>query len=166
MSLFSGAEKAVLALTWVQPEGLSGTKKGLPQQGGSLPADGLGLERQPVGELPAPQPPPNLQSGNQVLQVNLCLPLCVCLYLALCVYLTHTSCGFSLSLETLIQTLSCPEEVWLQPHWSVKPRNIRLLIAFFCACVGSGLIIIIIFDCAGSLLLLGLFSSCSERGLL
>ena len=96
MSLFSGAEKAVLALTWVQPEGLSGTKKGLPQQGGSLPADGLGLERQPVGELPAPQPPPNLQSGNRVLKVSLCLPLCVCLCLALCV--SHTRILWLLSL--------------------------------------------------------------------
>ena len=158
MSLFSGAEKAVLALTWVQPEGLSGTKKGLPQQGGSLPADGLGLERQPVGELPAPQPPPNLQSGNRVLKVSLCLPLCVSL--------THASCGFSLSLETLIHTLSCPRGGLAAASLVSKPRNIRLLIAFLCACVGSGLIIVVVFDCAGSLLLLGLFSSCSERGLL
>ena len=68
--------------------------------------------------------------------MNLWRSLCVCLYLALCVYLTHTSCGFSLSGDLDSYTLVPPGGLAAASLVS-KQRNISLLIAFVCVCVGG-----------------------------
>ena len=60
----------------------------------------------------------------------------MCLYLALCVYLTHTSCGFSLSGDLDSYTVMPPGGLAAASLVS-KQRNISLLIAFVCVCVGG-----------------------------